>query len=162
MSDQRSGQDDVQAVVFGLGDEFFALPVGIVREIIDHRDTFRIPNGPDWLLGLTDVRGEAVPTVDLRRRLGLDAVVPTPATRILVVDATLADRQLMLGLVVDRVVDVASFAAASIDPSPDIGVRWNASYIRGVVRSDKGFVVLLDLAGVFDGSGDATMLAAAA
>lgn len=156
-----SDDGDVQAVVFGLGDETFALPVGIVREIIDHRDAFRIPNGPDWLLGLTDVRGEPVLTVDLRRRLGLDPVPLTQATRILVVDAALADRRQTLGLVVDRVLDVASFRADTIDPMPDIGMRWNAAHLRGVVRTDKSFVVLLDLSGVFQGGGDEAVIAAA-
>ncbi|MBJ6122353.1 chemotaxis protein CheW [Sphingomonas mollis] len=156
-----SGAGDVQAVVFGLGEEVFALPVGIVREIIDHRDAFRIPHGPDWLMGLTEVRDEAVPTVDLRRRLGLDPAPLTPMTRILIVEAVLADRRLTLGLMVDRVLDVASFAAAAIEPTPDIGVRWDARYIRGVVRTGKGFVVLLDLAGIFHGGDDAAVLAAA-
>jgi purine-binding chemotaxis protein CheW len=153
---------DIQAVVFGLGDETFALPVGQVREILDHREAFRLPNGPDWLVGLTDVRGEAVPTIDLRRRLGFAPVAATPATRILVVDVAFADRTLTLGLVVDRVLDVARFAGDAIEPSPDIGVHWNSDFIRGVVRTDGGFVVLIDLPRVFDAGIDPALIAGVA
>ena len=62
---------EIQVVVFGLGDEEFALPVVSVREILDHQTAFRVPNAPVWLCGLIDVRGLSVPVVDLRQRLGL-------------------------------------------------------------------------------------------
>ena len=81
-----SGASDIQVVVFGLGDEEFALPVATVREILDHRNAYRVPHAPDWFLGLTGVRGDSVPMVDLRVRLGLSPVEPTLTTRVLVVD----------------------------------------------------------------------------
>jgi purine-binding chemotaxis protein CheW len=149
---------EMQAVLFGLGEEVFAVPVTLVREILDHRDAFRIPHGPDWLLGLIDVRGEAVPTVDLRLRLGLAPAAPTLTTRVLVVDLPLADRTLTLGLVVDRVLDVSSFAAGRVEAKPDIGVRWKSEYLRGIVRRDEGFVVLLDVAAIFEGDDDVARL----
>ena len=153
-----SGGGDVQAVVFGLGREMFALPVGSVREILDHRDASAIPHGPSWLIGLTDVRDQAVPMVDLRVRLGLAAADVTLATRVLVVDVPIGGRVLTLGLVVDRVLDVSSFAAAEIEETPDIGVRWRSEYIEGVVRRPDGFVVLLATNGIFSSEEDARVL----
>ena len=134
-----------QYVAFGLGDEVFAAPVGLVREILTYQAPSRIPNGPDYLLGLTDVRGRGVPTADLRIRLGMAPVEPTQNTRILVLDIPLEDRTLSLGLVADRVFEVTAFTADQIEPSPDIGVKWRSDYISGVVRRDDGFVVLIDL-----------------
>ncbi len=145
MSAVGNAAADVQAVVFGLGEETFALPVGTVREILDHRDAFRVPNGPEWLLGLADVRGESVPMVDLRVRLGMAVAATTLATRILVVDAALGDRVLTLGLVVDRVLDVSVFTPADVEDVPDIGIRWQSDYIQGVVRRQGGFILLLNL-----------------
>lgn len=153
-----SGGGDVQAVVFGLGREMFALPVGSVREILDHRDASAIPHGPSWLIGLTDVRDQAVPMVDLRVRLGLAAADVTLATRVLVVDVPIGGRVLTLGLVVDRVLDVSSFAAAEIEETPDIGVRWRSEYIEGVVRRPDGFIVLLATNGIFSSEEDARVL----
>ncbi len=144
-----NAQADVQAVVFNLGGETFALPVGNVRAIMDHREAFRMPQGPEWLLGLIEVRGEAIPMVDLRVRLGLPAAAIGATTRILVVDVPMEHRTLALGLVVDRVLDVASFAAGAVETTPDIGVRWRSEYIEGVVRRPDGFVVLLAAAHIF-------------
>jgi len=148
---------DAQYVTFSLGKEVFALPVAIVREILDFHPPFRIPNGPAYLLGLTDVRGQGVPTVDLRTRLGLPPTEVTSHTRVLVVEVALADRLLVIGLVADRVFEVTPFSGQQIDNAPDIGVRWNSTYIAGVVRRDTDFVVLIDLPRLFSGS-DAELL----
>ncbi|WP_267435120.1 chemotaxis protein CheW [Sphingomonas sp. GM_Shp_1] len=139
----------VQAVTFGLGDEVFAVSVTLVREILDYAPAFRVPNGPGWLLGLTDVRGQGVPTVDLRARLGLASAEPTLSTRVLIVDVPLADRIVSLGLVVDRVLAVTTFAAERLEPAPDIGMRWRSDYIEGVVREPDGFVVVINVAEIF-------------
>lgn len=141
-----SGAAEGQYVTFGLGDEVFAAPVGLVREILTYQAPSRIPNGPAYLLGLTDVRGRGVPTADLRIRLGMTPVEPTLNTRILVLDIPLEDRVLSLGLVADRVFEVAAFTIDQIKPSPDLGVKWRSDYISGVVRRSDGFVVLIDLA----------------
>ena len=163
MSEGAGEGASVQAVTFGLGDEVFAVSVTLVREILDYAPAFRVPNGPGWLLGLTDVRGQGVPTVDLRARLGLAAAEPTLSTRVLIVDVPLADRTVSLGLVVDRVLAVTTFAGSRLEPAPDIGMRWRSDYIEGVVREPEGFVVVINVAEIFSRDDiDATALAAAA
>jgi purine-binding chemotaxis protein CheW len=137
---------EAQYVTLGLGAEVFAVPVAHVREILDYRPPFAIPEGPAYLLGLTDVRGRGVATIDLRTKLGLAPEPPTPSTRILVLDVPLEDRILSLGLVADRVIEVVAIAEAAIEPAPDIGVRWRSEYIAGVVRRETGFVVLFEIA----------------
>ena len=136
---------DIQVVVFGLGEEEFALPVTTVREILDHRNAYRVPHAPDWVLGLTDVRGASVPMVDLRVRLGLAPAEVTLTTRILVVDMPGSDgAPIALGLVVDRVLDVSTFAADAIEGSPELGGRWRSQQIEAILRRGAGFVALLD------------------
>jgi len=142
----NAGSSEAQYVTFSLGDEVFAVPVEVVREILDHEEAFKIPNGPDYLLGLRDVRGQGVPTIDLRLKLGLTKTVPTPHTRVLVMDIPLGDRMLTLGMVADRVFEVVAFQRDQIESAPDIGRSWRSDYIAGVVRRDQGFVVLVDLA----------------
>ncbi|HEX7853496.1 MAG TPA: chemotaxis protein CheW [Sphingobium sp.] len=144
-----SGGEDIQAVAFGLDQEVFAVPVTLVREILDYKEPFHVPNGPDYFLGLTDVRGQGVPTVDFRQRLGMPRAEPTLATRILILDVPLADRVLTLGVVIDRVLSVSSYEATRIEAAPDIGVRWRSDYITGVVRQEDGFVVIVDIARIF-------------
>jgi purine-binding chemotaxis protein CheW len=137
---------EAQFVTLALGAEIFAIPVAYVREILDYRPPFAIPEGPNYLLGLTDVRSRATPTLDLRVKLGLPAMEPTLSTRILVLDVPVEGRVLALGLVADRVMEVVTFSTDQVEPAPDIGVAWRSDYIRGVVRQDTGFVVLFDLA----------------
>jgi purine-binding chemotaxis protein CheW len=144
-----------QFVTFSLGEEIFAVPVEVVREILDHEDAFKIPHGPDYLLGLRDVRGQGVPIIDLRIRLGMPATARTPHTRMLVLDVPIADKVLALGLVADRVYEVVPFRLDQIESAPDIGIRWRSDYIAGVVRKDGAFVVIIDLARLFSDAGSA-------
>ncbi|WP_313617400.1 chemotaxis protein CheW [Agrobacterium sp.] len=138
-----------QFVTFSLGDEVFAVPVEVVREILDHEDTFKIPHGPEYLLGLRDVRGQGVPIIDLRLRLGMTRTVKTPHTRILVLDIPFPSRTLAVGLVADKVFEVTPFRRDQMETAPDIGVHWNSDYIAGVVRREGDFVVIIDLARLF-------------
>lgn len=160
------GSTESQFVTLGLGEEVFAVSVAFVREILDYQTPFAIPDGPDYLLGLTDVRGRGTPTIDLRLKLGLPRAAPTATTRILVLDVPLADRVLSLGLVADRVIEVVSVAMDQIETAPDIGVPWRSDYIQGVVRRETatgkgGFVVLFDLPRLLT-SQDADVLSQAA
>ena len=135
-----------QYVTLGLGAEVFAVPVAMVREILDYRPAFGIPDGPAYLLGLIDVRGRGTPLIDLRTKLGLPKKEPTPVTRVLVLDVPLPDRILSLGLVADRVLEVVSITESDIEGAPDVGVPWRSDYIAGVVRREAGFMVLFDVA----------------
>ncbi|MDR6146237.1 purine-binding chemotaxis protein CheW [Sphingomonas sp. SORGH_AS870] len=149
--------DAIQAVIFHLEVEAVALPVGAVREILDYRPAFRMPRGPAWLKGLIDLRGETLPLVDLRLRLGLDEAVPGPMTRILIVDVPAGGQRLALGFIVDKVADVATFSATEIEVPPDIGIRWRSDYIEGVVRRPEGFVVLLAITSLLSGENSAAL-----
>lgn len=138
-----------QFVTFSLGEEVFAVPVTVVREILDYEDTFKIPHSPEYLLGLRDVRGQGVPIIDLRLRLGMSRGVRTPHTRVLVLDIPFPSRTLAVGLVADKVFEVTPFRQDQMETAPDIGVHWNSDYIAGVVRREGDFVVIIDLAKLF-------------
>ncbi|MBF0424188.1 MAG: chemotaxis protein CheW [Magnetococcales bacterium] len=141
----------------GIGEERFAVEVGIVREILDSRPIARLPNAPPFLCGVIDVRGCTVPVVDLRIKLGLAAVPATDDTRILVVDLPMGNRNLVIGMQVDRVIEVADFATESLETAPDIGVPWKSEYIQAIGRLHGNFVVIFDMQHLF-GSGDMASL----
>lgn len=153
-----SSDAPVQAVTFSIGAEIFAVPVAQVREILDYQEPFRLPAAPEHFLGLIDVRGQGVPAIDLRLRLGLPRAEPTPLTRILILEVPREGQTLLLGLVIDRALVVSAFAPEAIEEAPEIGVRWRSDYITGVIRQDGGFVVLIDIARVLT-SQDAALLA---
>jgi purine-binding chemotaxis protein CheW len=134
-----------QFVTLGLDHEVFAVPVELVREILDMRQPFRIPEAPAHLAGLIDVRGQAVPVIDLRLKLGLAPREAGADTRILVLDVPTEGRSLSLGLIADRVFEVTALDAGSIAPPPDIGSSWHSDYIEGIGRRGDSFVVIFDL-----------------
>lgn len=152
----NASDDSGQFVTLGLDSELFAVPVGLVREILDMRQPFHIPEAPAHLAGLIDVRGQAVPVIDLRLKLGLPPRAATAETRILVLDVPVGARCLSLGLIADRVLEVAELDPGSLGPPPEIGTRWRCDYIQGIGRRGDSFVVIFDMARLL--SGDAAAL----
>jgi len=140
---------DAAFVTLGIEREVFAVPVETVVEILDMRPVFRIPETPAYLAGLIDVRGRGVPVIDLRMKLGLSATTITENTRILVLEVAVAGRQIVLGLIADRVFEVMSLDLGQLEAAPDIGIAWRSDYIRGVGRRGDGFVVVFDLPKLF-------------
>lgn len=136
-------------VTLGVGDEVFAVDVKYVREILDFRQPAHLPYAPHFLAGVIDVRGTTVPVVDLRLKLGLAPVPVGEQTRILVLEMELEERALVIGLLVDRVFEVAEFDLATLDAAPEVGVRWRSDYIRAIGRLHGGFVVLFDMERLF-------------
>ena len=153
--------DNDQFVTLGLGEEGFAVPVELVREILEMRQPFRIPEAPKHLAGLIDVRGQAVPVIDLRLKLGLPPRAANADTRILVLDVPFDGRSLSLGLIADRVFEVTGLDTGSIGPPPDIGTTWSCDYIDGIGRRGDHFVVIFNLSRLLS-SEDVVLLRATA
>jgi purine-binding chemotaxis protein CheW len=161
LAEAHASADEKQYVTLGIDSEVFAVPVESVLEILDMRRVSRIPEAPHYMLGLIDLRGRSVPVLDLRTKLGLPPIAATDSTRILVIEAAISGRQLVLGLVADRVIEVLAMGAGEIEPAPDIGVRWRSEYIQGVGRRNSGFIVIFDLPKLFS-SADAAAIQASA
>lgn len=134
-----------QFVTLGIDGEIFAVPVERVHEILDLQPVSRLPHAPSYLIGMVDVRGRTVPVIDLRIRLGLPQAPATEHTRIMVLEVSIGDRDLMVGLMADRVFEVTSLDGHGLDRPPEIGVRWKSEYIAGVGRRGEQFVIVLDL-----------------
>lgn len=140
-----------QYVTIGLDREIFAMEVEQVREILDMQTVSRIPNAPSFLAGMIDVRGQGVPVIDLRLKLGLPPASATEHTRIVVLEVPVGSRQMTLGMIADRVIEVTSLSEHDLETPPDVGVRWRSDYIRAMGRSNGAFVIIFDLARLFTG-----------
>src|SRR5689334_15198710 len=136
-------------VTLALGKEVCALEVAMVREILDSGPITRLPEAPPFLAGVIDVRGETVPVIDLRVKLGLSAAPVTPETRVVVVELGRRDRRLAIGLQVERVFEVAQLEAPGLQPPPDIGGGWRPACIKAIGRLRDELVLVLDLPKLF-------------
>jgi purine-binding chemotaxis protein CheW len=131
-------------VTLALGEEVLAIEVGIVREILDSIPITRLPIAPPFLSGIIDVRGVTVPVIDLRVKLGLPPVPATLDTRILIVNLPHEGRDLLIGLHVERVFEVAEFETEALQTVPAIGERWESEYIKAIGRLREQFVIIVD------------------
>src|SRR5690606_30814378 len=133
-----------QYVTLGVADELFAAPVEKVQEILDMRPIARLPQAPDNLLGMIDVRGQGVPVLDLRLTLGLPPATDTENTRIIVLTLAGQHGALRLGLRADRVFEVSVLDEAELDPPPVVSGTWSGHCIAGIGRRNGRFVTVLD------------------
>jgi purine-binding chemotaxis protein CheW len=138
-------QERVQYVTLGVDRDIFGLPVAVVREILDRSEISRLPQAPSYVLGVIDVRGEGVPVIDLRVKLGLPKIGSTDVTRIVVLEVAREPKPLVLGLLVDQVFEVTELDGGTLEPPPSTGGRWRADCIAGIGRRGRNFVVVLDL-----------------
>lgn len=142
-----------QYVTVGIGSEIFALDVAQVREVLDLCPFTRVPNMPDFVRGMIDVRGHGVPVIDMRRKFGLPPAEPDGHTRIVVLEVATGNGRLVIGALTDRVYEVAELGREAVEAPPDVGVRWRSEIIRGIGRRGDAFVILLDLDRLFVGDG---------
>ena len=133
-------------LTFMLGREHYGVPVLKVREIIRLCDITPVPQMPDYIRGVLNLRGKIIPVADLRIKFRLAKVENTDLTCIVVVSVNLPDKSsALMGLIVDAVEEVANLAAADIEPPPDFGAALETGYILGMAKV-KGMVkTLLDL-----------------
>jgi len=146
MSSSSPRREATQYVTIGIDHEVFAISVEQVREILDLCPLTRLPNAPDFLAGMIDVRGQGVPVIELRRKLGLPSTTPTENTRIVVLEVQLDQRQITLGMVADRVFEVTALDEQGMEGAPEVGVRWRSDYIQAIGRRKGAFVIVFDLA----------------
>jgi len=141
--------DAVQYVTLGIAGDLLAVPVERAREILEVQPVSRLPHAPAHLLGMIDVRGQGVPVVDLRMKLGFEPVEDTENTRILVLDISMDGRELTFGLKTDRVFEVTILDEDQLEAAPEIGTKWRSEFIAGIGRRNNKFVTVLDLGRLF-------------
>ncbi|NOZ76311.1 MAG: chemotaxis protein CheW [Euryarchaeota archaeon] len=145
MSDDEQVSEEVQLVVFSLGDEEFGVDIKSVREIIKMTEITRVPNSPEFVEGVINLRGQITTVIDLRKRLDIPPRERDEDTRIVIVDL----EKTTVGMIVDSVSEVLRLPKKDIDPTPAISTDVEADYIRGVGKLKKGeqdrLLILLDL-----------------
>jgi purine-binding chemotaxis protein CheW len=136
-------------ITFRLGDELFAIHVVQVREVLDMSVITRVPKAPSYLRGVVNVRGSAIPVVDLRTKFGLSATPDTVDTRIVVLELSLDGETVIVGGIADSVHDVIELEPSQIEDAPRMAMRWRADLVHGMGRRGDEFVIILDIDKVF-------------
>jgi len=145
-------------ITFKLGDELFAIDVARVREVLDLSEITRVPTAPPYMRGVVNVRGGAVPVVDLRLKFGLAPTPDTVNTRIVVFELNIDGQLAVVGGLADSVHEVLELERSQIREPPRIAMRWRADMIEGLGKKGEQFIIVLDISRVF--ATDEAMLAA--
>ncbi len=143
-SDDERQTREQQMVTFRLGDEEFGIPISQIQEIDRHAQITRVPRAPEFVDGVTNLRGEIIPVIDTRKRFGMPVKAADDRTRIIIVD--LAGTK--TGLLVDSVSQVLNIALKDISPPPAaIESGIDNEFISGIGKVDQGkrMVVLLNV-----------------
>ena len=141
---EKRGTGEQQFVVFKLGEEEYGVDILQVQTIERMLDITRVPNAPEFVEGVTNLRGMVVPIIDLRKRLGLPEIEPTEETRII----TIKMNEVLVGMIVDSASDVVKVPESAIEPPPSIIGGVESTYLEGVAKLDKRLLVLLKLSEV--------------
>ena len=137
-----SADETRQYLTFTLGGEEYGVDILSVQEIRGWTPITPIPNMPRFLKGVVNLRGTVVPIVDLRTKLSMPEVEPTPFTVVIMVRTGAK----ATGLLVDAVSDVVDVAASVIEPPPSFGRAGDGGAITGTARVDDKLIVLIDVA----------------
>ncbi|ODS30778.1 MAG: purine binding chemotaxis protein [Candidatus Scalindua rubra] len=131
----------VQLIVFHLGDEEFGANIDQVREIIWRASVTPIPDSPDFIKGVTNVRGEIAVVIDLKKRFFLRVKQEIEEKHIIMTEQ---DKNLF-GLMVDEVTEVLRIPKTDIKGTPEFVTRIDRIYINGVLTLENRLIMLLDL-----------------
>jgi len=132
---------ELQVVGFRIGRETFGLPISIVREIVRVPDITAVPNAPDYIEGVINLRGRIIPVVDLRKRFGEKSFEVNKKNRIVVVE--LESR--LVGLIVNSASEVLRISPSEIDEPHNVFKEGELNYITGIGKLNGRLVILLDL-----------------
>ncbi len=132
-------------LTFALGAEEYGLEILKVREIIGYIEVTSVPQTPEYVKGVINLRGQVIPVVDLRCKFGMETAELTEATCIIVVEINRADGTISTGVVVDRVQEVLDISGEQIEPAPEFGSSVDTDFILGMGKIDGSVKILLDI-----------------
>jgi purine-binding chemotaxis protein CheW len=138
---ETTSEEVLQLVSFTLGREEFAVEILRVQEINRMMEITRVPNSPDYVDGVVNLRGKVIPVVNLRKRLGMEPKANDSDVRIIVMEV----RGKVIGFVVDSVSEVLRVPASIMDPPPAGAVGVEKGYIKAIGKLEDRLLSLLDL-----------------
>jgi purine-binding chemotaxis protein CheW len=134
---------------FKLGDEFFAVHVGKVLNILELLPITHVPKSHDSILGVINLRGSVLAVVDIRMNFDLAHAEYTKDTCILVLQVMINEEQIEVGAIVDSVHAVLEVDENNILPPPTVGVKYKSEFVTGIIKIDEKFIMVLDIDKLF-------------
>lgn len=132
-------------LTFSLADEEYGIGILKIKEIIGMMPVTTVPQTPDFVKGVINLRGKVIPVMDLRLRFGIESIEYTERTCIIVVEIEGTNGSIQIGIVVDSVSEVLNINGEDIEDTPTFGSKLNTEYILGMAKMEGGVKILLDI-----------------
>lgn len=132
-------------LTFKLGEETFASNVSKVLNILEMLKITEVPQSPDYMRGVVNLRGEVLPLIDARVKFGMTPTCITSNTCILVLDVNVSGKFIKIGTLVDSVHEVLEIKKEDIQDPPHMGTKYKSEFIEGLFKSGEAFIMLLDM-----------------
>ncbi|MDR0550934.1 MAG: chemotaxis protein CheW [Spirochaetaceae bacterium] len=144
--------DQIQLVTFQLSDELYGIDILDVKEIVRVQAVRPIPNAPNYVEGIFNLRSEIIPIINLHKRFALlkPSAAQTEDDALLSGFIIIDIDGMKLGIIIDRVSRVVTIEKTDIQPPPQMIAGVGAEYIQGVVRQESGYLILLDIRRIFN------------
>lgn len=137
----------IQVIVFNLGEEIYGVEISQIKEIILPTQITRIPNVPDFVEGILNLRGQIAVIINLRKRLGKEPKKNDENTRIIVIEYDNAT----IGMIVDSVSEVKYLSSKNIEEIPRfLALNDESQFLKGVGKLEDGLLTLIDLKELFN------------
>ena len=141
----------IQYLTFKLDEELFAFDIAKVREVLDFTSITEVPQTPDYLRGVINLRGGVVPVMDIRLKFGMSMGQQTVNTCIIIVEVEMDGEKVVMGALVDAVQEVLDLLPDQIEPPPRIGTKLNSAFLLGMGKVEDQFIMILDIDKIFTG-----------
>ncbi len=141
----QANEDEQQYLTFIMAGEEYGVDILAVQEIRGWEATTVVPNAPEYIKGVINLRGTIVPIMDLRSRFGLERVEYSPVTVVIILKVETERGERVMGIVVDAVSDVHSISDSDTRNSPELIDDLNTEFIRSLVSVDDNMIILLDV-----------------
>ena len=132
-------------LTFSLAEEEYGIGILKIKEIIGMMAITTVPQTPDFVKGVINLRGKVIPVMDLRLRFGMDLIDYNERTCIIVVEIASETGTIQIGIVVDSVSEVLNIKVEDIEDTPTFGAKLNTEYILGMAKIEGGVKILLDI-----------------
>jgi purine-binding chemotaxis protein CheW len=142
--------DQNQLVTFQLGEELYGINIMDVKEIVRVQEIRGLPNAPTYVEGIFNLRSEIIPIINLHKRFHLKKILNSEEDELLSGFIILDIDGMKLGVIIDRVSRVVTIEKENIQPPPQMLTGIGAEYIQGVVRQEKGYLIILDIRDLFN------------
>jgi purine-binding chemotaxis protein CheW len=150
---ESPGPREGKYLTFTLDKEEYGIGILRIKEIIGMMPITPVPQTPEYVKGVINLRGKVIPVIDLRLRFGMDRVGYTERTCIVVVETEAGAGTALVGIVVDSVSEVLNIRAELIEDPPSFGTELSASYILGMAKTEGSLKILLDIDKVLQAQG---------